>query len=129
MLQLSHFGMRAATAKSARRFHVVIPHAFQMSVHNGVAKLMQHGRTIVLGGSPFGIRHGLFDHFLLGQVSAHGPKVTLGKFSNDMLLAQHGQKVLKKVVNENLGRGGIAQMHPVGIRGGKKRGGLFLCGR
>jgi hypothetical protein len=96
--------MLAPSSKGPRRFHVVVADPLQVTIHERVPELEQHLIAIIFVSLALFIRDGLFDNFLFVQVSSNGFKVALGKVFDDVILAQNGSKVGKKVFDEDLGR-------------------------
>ena len=101
-------------------YHVVISNLFQMIIHNGKSILVHGLISIFLVGLAFFVRNGLANNLLFVQVLANGFKVALFEILNDMTTSQDGLEVSKEILDENLGRLGVSQVHSFGIHGRKE---------
>jgi hypothetical protein len=125
-LQSAHFGMDAPSAEGARRFHIEISHALQMTVHHGAAVLERGLARVFHDRLAFLIGYRIAPTILFFQMGPNGRKVALFKLLYNVLLAENGPKASRKVLYEDLGRGRIAQMHAVRIGAGGHKCRRFL---
>lgn len=103
-------------------YHVVVSNLFQMTIHNGITKLVHCLIPIFFVCLSFFIGNGLADDLLFVQVSANGFKVALFEFLDNVATPQDCFEIGKEVLDKNLGRLGISQVHSVWIHGGEKSG-------
>mmetsp|Transcript_10562 Transcript_10562/g.23228 ORF Transcript_10562/g.23228 Transcript_10562/m.23228 type:complete len:342 (+) Transcript_10562:1134-2159(+) len=126
LLQFAHLGVFPPSSERTRRFHIVIPHLLQMTIHQSITELEQRFILTILIHLPLLIGNRLTNQLLLIEVSLDGTKVTLFKVFDDMVFTEDGTKVGEEVFDEDGGGFGVAEVHSVGVHCGEEAGSLLF---
>jgi hypothetical protein len=107
-------------------YHVVVSNSLDVSIHDGKAKLEQGLIPIFLVGLALVVRDGLANDLLFVEIPSDRFKVALCEILDHVFFSQNYFKVGKEVLDENLARLWVSQMHTIWIHGCKESG--SVCG-